>query len=200
PGLFGHDPAPLRREGHLPLKYLARVFTLALVVGACAPVTTTPSPTPTSVSATPTATPRPAVAIAAEISGPSGRWFTVPDGLIDTPVGVVVTFAADPTAAAPVARLAPNGPEAALTRTTSVSSFSANLPLRDLAPGRYRVEILEHLAASNAVVASQEILLSAAEYVVWTLDFEGDASSDEAMANTAAIADEQKMPMTIMWN
>src|SRR5206468_7019468 len=38
------------------------------------------------------------------------------------------------------------------------------------------------------------------EYVVSTLDLEGDASSDQAMANTAAIADEQKIPTTIMWN
>jgi hypothetical protein len=35
---------------------------------------------------------------------------------------------------------------------------------------------------------------------VWTVDFEGDASSDQAMVNTADIADEQKVPMTIMWN
>jgi uncharacterized protein DUF2334 len=37
-------------------------------------------------------------------------------------------------------------------------------------------------------------------YVVWTLDFEGDAASDEALANTAAIADELHVPMTILWN
>lgn len=37
-------------------------------------------------------------------------------------------------------------------------------------------------------------------YVVWTLDFEGDAASNEALANTAAIADELKIPTTILWN
>ncbi|HVD31354.1 MAG TPA: hypothetical protein VNE19_06550, partial [Methylomirabilota bacterium] len=42
--------------------------------------------------------------------------------------------------------------------------------------------------------------LSEPEYVVWTLDFEGDGASDQAMANTAAIADQQNVPMTIMWN
>jgi hypothetical protein len=36
--------------------------------------------------------------------------------------------------------------------------------------------------------------------VVWTLDFEGDASSDDALGNTAAIADEHRVPMTVMWN
>ncbi|MDE3101600.1 MAG: hypothetical protein KGJ98_05125 [Chloroflexota bacterium] len=39
-----------------------------------------------------------------------------------------------------------------------------------------------------------------AYYVAWTLDFEGDAASDAALANTAAIADELGIPMTIMWN
>ncbi len=39
-----------------------------------------------------------------------------------------------------------------------------------------------------------------ADLVVWTLDFEGDAASDEALANTAAIADELHIPMTILWN
>ncbi len=42
--------------------------------------------------------------------------------------------------------------------------------------------------------------MSHARYVVWTLDFEGDAASDAALANTAAIADELHVPMTILWN
>lgn len=37
-------------------------------------------------------------------------------------------------------------------------------------------------------------------YVVWTLDFEGDAASDTALANTAAIAEELHIPTTILWN
>src|SRR5207249_11565808 len=46
PGLYGHDPAPLRREGHLTFKYLARVFTFVLVAGSCMPIATGPSPVP----------------------------------------------------------------------------------------------------------------------------------------------------------
>jgi hypothetical protein len=42
--------------------------------------------------------------------------------------------------------------------------------------------------------------LSQPEYVVWTLDFEGDASADTELANTAAIADGLKIPMTVFWN
>src|SRR4029077_13560670 len=56
PGLFGHDPAPLRREGHLPFKYLARVFTFALVASSCTPSATTPTPTTTAPASTPTPT------------------------------------------------------------------------------------------------------------------------------------------------
>jgi hypothetical protein len=62
------------------------------------------------------------------------------------------------------------------------------------------MEVVERLADGEVVVATKEIVISEPEYVVWTLDFEGDASSDDALANTAAIADEQKVPMTIMWN
>ncbi len=43
-------------------------------------------------------------------------------------------------------------------------------------------------------------LLTQPEYVVWTLDFEGDASADAELANTAAIADGLKIPMTVLWN
>jgi hypothetical protein len=35
---------------------------------------------------------------------------------------------------------------------------------------------------------------------VWTLDFEGDASGDAELANTAAIADGLKIPMSVFWN
>jgi hypothetical protein len=49
-------------------------------------------------------------------------------------------------------------------------------------------------------VAEARILVSMPEYVVWTLDFEGDASGDAEMANTAAIADGLRIPMSILWN
>jgi hypothetical protein len=62
------------------------------------------------------------------------------------------------------------------------------------------VDVIERLQGANVAVASKPIVVSAPEYVVWTLDFEGDASSDQAMANTADVAEIQKIPMTIMWN
>src|SRR5205085_12001711 len=54
PGLLGHDPAPLRREGHLTFKYLARVFTLALAVASCTQAAT-PIPPAGSPLGTPSA-------------------------------------------------------------------------------------------------------------------------------------------------
>src|SRR5438552_176368 len=54
--------------------------------------------------------------------------------------------------------------------------------------------------ASCVPPATRAFVLSAPEYVVWTLDFEGDASGDAELANTAAIADGLRVPMTIMWN
>jgi len=77
---------------------------------------------------------------------------------------------------------------------------AASFDVHGLAPGDYAIEIVERLAQGDTVVATHDFKLSAPEYVVWTLDFEGDASSDQALANTAAIADEQNIPMTIMWN
>jgi hypothetical protein len=74
------------------------------------------------------------------------------------------------------------------------------MDLRGLAPGTYTADVVERVSGNDLVVASTEFVLSQPEYVVWTLDFEGDASSDGAMANTAAIADGLSVPMTIMWN
>jgi hypothetical protein len=67
-------------------------------------------------------------------------------------------------------------------------------------PGGYAIDVVERLAQGETVVATHEFTLSQPEYIVWTLDFEGDAASDQAMANTAAIAEEHRIPMTIMWN
>ncbi len=111
-------------------------------------------------------------------------------------------FDADPTAGRPVARLRPGGREALLERVaTDPVFFGATFDARGLEAGRYAVDIVEHLASgADAVVATTEIVLSQPVYVVWTLDFEGDAAGDDEMANTAAIADGLHVPMTVMWN
>ena len=41
---------------------------------------------------------------------------------------------------------------------------------------------------SDRVVATSAVLVSQPVYVVWTLDFEGDAATDDALANTLAIS------------
>ncbi len=63
--------------------------------------------------------------------------------------------------------------------------------------------VYERLAGSPTVftlAGKTSFLVSAPEYVVWTLDFEGDAAGDAALANTAAIADGLRVPMTVLWN
>jgi hypothetical protein len=112
----------------------------------------------------------------------------------------VVTFAGDPRATEPAIRLRSTGPETRLAPTGAGNAWSATLDLRGAAPGDHILDVVEHLAEANVAVASKPIVVSAPEYVVWTLDFEGDASSDAAMTNTADIADSKRVPMTIMWN
>jgi hypothetical protein len=111
-----------------------------------------------------------------------------------------VAFDADPRATAPSLRLRPTGTEVPLAPTGVGNVYAASLDIHGVAPGGYAIEVVERLASGDVVVATKEIVISEPEYVVWTLDFEGDASSDQAMANTSAIADEQNIPMTIMWN
>jgi hypothetical protein len=193
---LGHDPAPLRREGHVTFKYLAQVFTAALVAACCTPAATSPSPTPASLSS---ATPRPANPVAGRIDAPR-RWYTVPDPLWPSSAAVLVSFDGDPTATRPTARLRPIGTEVSLTPTGTGNQWRAALDLQGAKPGGYAIDVVERLASGELVVATTEIVISEPQYVVWTLDFEGDASSDEAMANTADIADVHKIPMTIMWN
>ena len=113
---------------------------------------------------------------------------------------MLVTFYGDPSGTAPTLRLRPAGTEFTLRPTGETNVYGATLDLHGVAPGSYAIDVVERLADGELVVFTKEILVSEPEYVVWTLDFEGDASSDQAMANTAAIADEQKIPTTIMWN
>jgi hypothetical protein len=178
------------------------VFTVAVAVTSCTPAVSAPSPTPT-VSATgsvATTTPRPAVAIPARFDAATHRWYLVPDPRSPSVATVRVAFDADPRAAVPTVRLRSTGAEVPLTPTGGVNVYAASFDLHGVAPGSNVLDVVERLAAGDVVVATKEIVVSEPEYVVWTLDFEGDASSDQAMASTADIADEQKIPMTIMWN
>src|SRR5207245_2714007 len=135
------------------------------------------------------------------------RWQLVPDGNDPATPGfipneVLVQFSADPRAGRPSARLQPSGRDTPLGGATiGLNTFGAVIDLSGLAPGTYTVEIIERLAGgAEAVAGSTGFILSQPEYVVWTLDFEGDASGDAELANTAAIADGLRIPMTIMWN
>ena len=77
------------------------------------------------------------------------------------------------------------------------------LPLVGLAAGTHEVRILERVgdaAAPPAIAGRAAVRVSAPEYVVWTLDFEGDASGDAEMANAAAIAEGLRVPMVVFWN
>jgi hypothetical protein len=179
-------------------KYLARVFTVALVVTACTP---SASPSPVPAIASPTTTPLDGLPtpISARLILKRNH-YTLPDGLFAEPAAVVAEFQADPTKGSPLARLRPGGRETGFLATVAHNALGATIDLSSLAPGTYSIDLVENVRGQPTVVATTEISVSAPEYVVWTLDFEGDASSDQALANTAAIADEQKIPMTIMWN
>lgn len=189
-------------------KYRPWVFALAVVMASCAPQTVAPSPSPPPAPTfVPTATPALSAPVAATTVGMRHRWQLIPDGLVlDAPVvgqnQVLVQFADDPRAGRPTARVQPGGREVPLLGpTTGPNFFAASIDLGGLPPGPYSVEIVEHLAGgAEAIVGKTEFMLSYPEYVVWTLDFEGDASADSELANTASIADGLKIPMAIFWN
>ena len=189
-------------------KYRSWVFALAVAMAACAPQTVAPSPSPT---ARPTATPSPTPGLAAPVAtitvGMRHRWQLLPDAFAPAapevaPNQVGVQFVDDPRAGRPTARVQPGGRETPLIGpTTGPNFFGAVIDLKGLIPGTYSVEIVEHLTGgTEAVVGKTEFFLSQPEYVIWTLDFEGDASGDAELANTAAIADGLKIPMAIFWN
>jgi hypothetical protein len=182
----------------MTFKYLARVFTFALVAASCVPSATSPTPFPTT--AAPTATPRPAVAVPARFDAATRTWHLVPDPRSPSAATMLVAFDADPAATAPSIRLRPPGTDVPLSPNGPANLYGATLDLHGMAPGRYAVDVVERLAGGETVVASKEIVVSEPEYVVWTLDFEGDNASDQVLANTAAIADELRIPMTVMWN
>jgi hypothetical protein len=140
------------------------------------------------------------VQVPAHFDAATRRWYLVPDPRSPSAATMRVAFDADPTATAPTLRLRQTGAEAPLALVGNDNVYAASLAFRGVAPGTYLLDVVERLASADVVVATKEIVISEPEYVVWTLDFEGDASSDQAMANTADIADAQGVPMTIMWN
>ncbi|HEV8230648.1 MAG TPA: hypothetical protein VGQ86_11885, partial [Candidatus Limnocylindria bacterium] len=181
---------------------------LAFVIAACGPSSAPPSPPATSGTSAASATvagPSPSGLAAAPhaIVGPLRRWYLLPDPAFREDPRVVVTFPdGDPAPGRPRARLRSNGRVVDLVRSTAIpASWSAVLPLDDAPAGPQLVEILVRLrGGEDAVVGTREFMLSAPEYVVWTLDFEGDAAGDEAMNNTYAIGGIYSVPLTIMWN
>lgn len=133
---------------------------------------------------------------------PDRLWHTVPDGLNHDAASFAVTFDGDPTAGAPKLRIDPIGREIPLR--ADGAAWRADVDLAGIAPGRYKVGVTERVNGGYAVVngttAGSELVVSAPVYVVWTLDFEGDAAGDAALANTAAIADGLHVAATVMWN
>src|SRR5260221_2714216 len=190
-------------------KYPAWLCALALVAVACVPQTIAPSPSPTA-AATASASPSPSPGLAAPVAASTvtmrHRWQLVPDGFVSSapepsPYQVLVGFVGDPRPGRPTARIQPGGREAPLAGPINPNFFGVILDLNGLAPGGYSVEIVEHLTGgAEAIVGRTSFMLSQPEYVVWTLDFEGDASGDAELVNTAAIADGLKIPMSVFWN
>jgi hypothetical protein len=176
---------------------------LLLVASACGPSTATPIPSPVTSSA-------PVASVAASglpraIAGDvrtARRWHLIPDGWHQEPATIVADFAEDPGRGAPRVRIA--GREVAMAVSVGgPRGFSAvgSVPLSGLVPGEHRIDVVVRLAdGSDATAGSTTMLVSQPEYVVWTLDFEGDDAADGRMANTAAIADGLSVPMTVMWN
>jgi hypothetical protein len=182
------------------------VFTLALLAGSCAPSVAAPTQVP-APSATVTAEPTASPTVPAGLADPilvrgvaMKHWQLVPDALNPSELVIDAEFASDPRDGLPTALLRGQGRVGAFAVTTRPNVFHGLIGLVGLAPGAYVVDVTEVVRGQTFVAASIPFVLSHPEYVVWTLDFEGDAASDDALANTGAIADERKIPMTIMWN
>ena len=178
------------------------------VASACAPATSTAGPAATTgASAAPTSSAPAdgALGLAVRPVGAKGgvarHWYTVPDGLFHEDARVAVTIPnVDAAPGRPRARLRSTGRTVDLT-LDGAAQWTGALPLDGAAPGAQAVEFLVRLRdGTDAVIDTTTFMLSTPEYVVWTLDFEGDAAGDAEMANTAAIADGLGVPMTLMWN
>ncbi|MDP9319870.1 MAG: hypothetical protein M3P16_02095 [Chloroflexota bacterium] len=184
----------------MTIKYPAWVCVLTVLLASCAPQAIVPSPSPTPApSASAAASPGLPAALDAQL-GLAHRWYTVPDPLIREDPVVIATFNGDPTAGSPRLRLSPGGAEFPFT-PSSGNVWHAPIALAGLAPGEYSAQLVERVRnAGDIALATVTFTLSQPEYVVWTLDFEGDASGDAELANTAAIADGLRIPMSVLWN
>jgi hypothetical protein len=200
----------------LPTALLAAV----VVCGACAHDTAPTAASPTEASATiaPAAVASSTgAAVLAPVAPPAallnggGTWYLLPDGLSQEGIRLNVEFPeGDPSGGRPRARLGstgrtvdlvPSGPPVKPGATGPAPHWIGTLSLDGATPGRDVYEVLVQLRnGTDAVVAERPILISEPEYVVWTLDFEGDATSDETMDNTLQIARTHGVPMTVMWN
>jgi hypothetical protein len=179
------------------------VLVLALVLSACSSPTSRASPTPVDPGA-PSATvsagglPR---AITADVRA-LRRWHLLPDGLPQEPATIAAEFATDPRGGSPRVRVAGRDTPMSVT-AGGPRGFVAvgDVPLGGIVPGEHRADVVVRLVdGSDASAGSASFVVSQPEYVVWTLDFEGDDASDARMANTATVADALGVPMTVMWN
>ncbi len=196
------------RWGHV--RAIAFAAALAVATSCVAtPAATTPSPSPTapptatavgSNSGAGTATGLDTVPTATVIGG--RRWYTIPDGLSQDRAVVGVEMASEAVAGQPRARLRSTGEIVPLALTVRAGpQWSGSLGLAGVAPGEQSVDFMVRMRdGTDRVVATKTFLLSQPVYVVWTLDFEGDAASNETMDNAYAINRSYFVPMTIMWN
>lgn len=197
----------------VPRAALVSCVVAVVVLGACGPFAgsgedRSPSggPTAASPAESPHAAGRTAsgatsaapVAVAGVVRA-ARLWHTVPVPGFAEPARIQVAFAGDPAAARPFARLGPR--EVALFPDPAgpANEWAALVPLDDLPVGEHAIEVRLRIPGEPLVGAAR-IRLSQPQFAVWTLDFEGDAASDAAMANTGAIADGLGIPMVVMWN
>ena len=188
------------------MRTIAFVAAALVTLSACAPGTSTPSPAATTGSVAP-----PTTSVGTGVEGLSERpvakagiarrWYTTPDGLFREDARVSITFPnLDAAPGRPRARLRSTGRTVELALSGALQ-WAGALALDGAAAGQQAVEFIVRLRdGTDAVVDAPTFLLSAPAYVIWTLDFEGDAAGDAEMANTAAIADGIGVPMTVMWN
>jgi hypothetical protein len=189
----------------------AAPFLAALALtAACVPVTT-PSPSPqASASAASTATASGSTGVGGLDRRPDAvavegrRWYTVPDGLQQDRAVVAVSMQAEAAAGQPRARLRSTQetvPMAFVVAPRVGAQWSTSLGLGGVAPGEQTVDFLVRMKdGTDAVVATTTFVLSAPIYVVWTLDFEGDAATNETLNNTWAINRTYFVPLTMLWN
>jgi hypothetical protein len=187
---------------------LGLIASLVIAAAACVPTASTASPAPTSTSsAVPTgsAPATPLEGLAARPVGAKGgvarRWYTVPDGLFREDARLAITIPnVDAAPGRPRARLRSTGRSVDLT-LAGASQWVGVQPLDGTAVGEQTVDFIVRLRdGTDAVIDTTTFMLSAPEYVVWTLDFEGDAATNAALDNTSAIANSFSIPMTLMWN